>query len=92
MFPREWPRVQRAIKFGPLVFPCRSKDSLRKPSQSVRRLRLWLLSPRLTLRGINARTESHFGRPVKEVSYLIEGYACNLKRARRPCYVEWLNI
>jgi tRNA dimethylallyltransferase len=76
LFPRDWPRVQRAIEVRLQTGTPMSeqKEQRPEPHGSVRRLRLFVLNPpRAELyRRINERTEGHFATGlVAEVESLI---------------------
>jgi tRNA dimethylallyltransferase len=76
LFPRDWPRVQRAIEVRLQTgLPMSEQmDSRPEPPESARRLRIFAINPPRNelYERINARTESHFAAGlVKEVSNLI---------------------
>ena len=76
LFPRDWPRVQRAIEVRLQTgLPMSEQmDSRPEPPESARRLRIFAINPPRNelYERINARTESHFAAGlVKEVSDLI---------------------
>lgn len=83
LFPRDWPRVQRAIEVRLQTGARMSQQKVRRPQppESTHRLRLIVLNPpRAELyRRINARTESHFSAGlVQEVEELLkEGVPAN---------------
>ena len=70
LYPRDWPRVQRAIEVrlqtGELMSGKKSKHP--EPHESVRLLRLLVLNPERTAlyRRINERTEQHFRAGLEE--------------------------
>ena len=76
LYPRDWPRVQRAIEVRlqtgrPLS---QQKDDRPEPVESARRLRIFALNPprRELYRRINERTEAHFAAGlVDEVRTLL---------------------
>ena len=76
LYPRDWPRVQRAIEVRlqtghPLS---QQKDARPEPTESARRLRIFALNPpRAELyRRINERTDAHFAAGlVEEVKKLL---------------------
>lgn len=77
LFPRDWPRVQRAIEVqlqtGRPMSEQKSKRA--EPHESTRRLRVFVLNPpRAELyRRINQRTEKHFAAGlVEEVETLLD--------------------
>ncbi|MDQ1640240.1 MAG: tRNA dimethylallyltransferase [Pyrinomonadaceae bacterium] len=77
LFPRDWPRVQRAIEVRLQTGARMSQQKVRRPQapESTRRLRVIVLNPpRAELyRRINARTESHFSAGlVQEVEELLK--------------------
>jgi tRNA dimethylallyltransferase len=76
LFPRDWPRVQRAIEVRLQTGTRMSeqKEQRPEPHGSVRRLRLFVLNPARgeLYRRINERTEGHFATGlVAEVESLI---------------------
>jgi tRNA dimethylallyltransferase len=77
LYPRDWPRVQRAIEVclqtGAAM--SRQKDSRPEPPESTRRLRIVALNPPRNelYRRINERTEAHFAVGlVDEVKALLD--------------------
>jgi tRNA dimethylallyltransferase len=77
LYPRDWPRVQRAIEVYLQTGQSMSaqRDLRPEPPESTRRLRVFALNPpRAELyRRINERTESHFAAGlVEEVRALLE--------------------
>ena len=78
LYPRDWPRVQRAIEVRLQTGRALSeqKESRPHPPESARRLRVLALNPpRAELyRRINERTEEHFEHGlVAEVKFLLAG-------------------
>ena len=76
LYPRDWPRVQRAIEIRLQTGELMSGKKIKRPAphQSARLLRLLVLNPeRSTLyERINERTERHFGAGlVEEVKTLL---------------------
>jgi tRNA dimethylallyltransferase len=83
LFPRDWPRVQRAIEVRLQTGRRMSeqKEQRPEPHESVRRLRLFVLNPpRAELyRRINERTEGHFaaGLVAEVEALLVQGVPPN---------------
>lgn len=76
LYPRDWPRVQRAIEVRLQTGRPMSQQKIERPEphESTRRLRLIVLNPpRATLYArINERTEQHFAAGlVQEVEHLL---------------------
>lgn len=77
LYPRDWPRVQRAIEVRlqtgrPLS---QQKDARPEPAESARRLRIFALNPprRELYRRINERTDAHFAAGlIDEVKLLLD--------------------